>query len=148
MRRPVSPSAWTSTARAKSRRAIGWPCRRRLAAAHSSSIPPTPNRHRRAAPSPCVSAVIPALGSLDRWSASPLAASGWLRAVRSQVRTFQARYEIAGAESVSRMPVKVAERESARQDQKPSAEAAETVAQLAQIGLEKRAVGGLSGALL
>src|SRR4051794_35698596 len=37
--------------------------------------------------------LIPALGSLDRWSASPLAASGWLRAVRSQVRTFQARYK-------------------------------------------------------
>src|SRR3954453_20235428 len=32
-------------------------------------------------PTHCSRGVIPALGSLDRWSASPLAASGWLRAV-------------------------------------------------------------------
>src|SRR4051794_33532789 len=50
---------------------------------------PPPNRPREG--------LIPALGSLDRWSASSLAASGWLRAVRSQVRTFQGRYHAASA---------------------------------------------------
>src|SRR3954447_17321812 len=45
--------------------------------------------------------LIPALGSLDRRSAPPLVASGWLRAVRPQVRTFQARYEPRAAERVA-----------------------------------------------
>src|SRR3954454_21044285 len=50
--------------------------------------------------------MIPALGSLDRWSASPLAASGWLRAVRSQVRTFQARYQAQIAQAQAQRAAK------------------------------------------
>src|SRR5215211_7912382 len=39
-------------------------------------------------PEDCIISLIPAMGSLDRWGASPLAASGG----EARVRTFQARY--------------------------------------------------------